>query len=99
MRGTETVRLPVNPEIVFAGARADKVTAAAVYEEGRRHQPLLRFDLAERRATLTGPTTPLTANQRYELRVTMSDQSTPIALPFVGAGPTGAGSLVVLRVD
>jgi hypothetical protein len=99
MRAAETVRLPVNPEIVFTGNRADKVTAAAVYAEDKSDQPLLRFDLADGRAKLPGATTPLTANKHYVLRVMVSDQSAPIALSFVGATPTGDGSLVVLRVD
>jgi len=99
MRGTETLRLPINPEIIFTGDRADKVTAAAVYEADRPDQQLMSFDLADRRATLRAAMTPLIANKRYVLKVTIENQSDPIAATFVAVAPTGDGSLVVLRVD
>jgi len=92
-------RLPVNPEIIFAGRRADRIAEAAIYQRDQRDRPLFRFDLADRRATEPPAAAPLTAEQRYVLRMRMSDQPDPIEHGFVAVAPGPSGSLVVLRID
>jgi hypothetical protein len=92
-------RLPVNPEIIFAGRRADRIEEAAVYAQNQRDRPLFRFDLADRRATEPAAAAPLSAEQRYVLRMRMSDQPDPIDHGFVAVAPGVGGSLVVLRID
>jgi hypothetical protein len=92
-------RLPVNPEIIFAGSRADRIAEAAVYVQDQRDRPLFRFDLVDRRATEPAAAAPLTADQRYVLRMRMSDQPDPIEHGFVAVAPGTGGSLVVLRID
>src|SRR5262249_42426925 len=64
-------RLPVNPEIIFAGRRADRIAEAAVYVHDQRERPLFRFDLVDRRATEPAAAAPLTAEHRYVLRMKM----------------------------
>jgi hypothetical protein len=92
-------RLPVNPEIIFAGRRADRIAEAAVYMPGHQDRPLFRFDLADRRATEPAAATPLTVDGRYVLRMEMNDQSGAIEHGFVAVEPGTSGSLVVLRID
>jgi hypothetical protein len=92
-------RLPVNPEIIFAGRRADRIAEAAVYVQDQRDRPLFRFELVDRRATEPAAAAPLTAEQRYVLRMRMSDQPDPIEHSFVAVAPGTGGSLVVLRID
>ncbi len=92
-------RLPVNPEIIFAGQRADSIAEAAVYMEDRRDRPLFRFDLADRRATEPAAAAPLTVDGRYMLRMKMKDHPDPIERGFVAVAPGTSGSLVVLRID
>jgi hypothetical protein len=92
-------RLPVNPEIIFAGRRADRIAEAAVYVRDQRERPLFRFDLVDRRATEPAAAAPLTAEHRYVLRMRMSDQRDPIEHDFVAVAPGTGGSLVVLRID
>ena len=92
-------RIPVNPEIIFAGQRADRITEAAVYAQDQRERPLFRFDLVDRRATEPAAAAPLTAEHRYVLRMKMSDQADHIEHGFVAVTPGTGGSLVVLRID
>jgi hypothetical protein len=92
-------RLPVNPEIIFAGRRADRIAEASIYQRDQRDRPLFRFDLADRRATEPPAAAPLTAEERYVLRMRMSDQPDPIEHGFVAVAPGTSGSLVVLRID
>jgi hypothetical protein len=92
-------RLPVNPEIIFAGKRAGRIAEAAVYVADQRERPLFRFDLVDRRATEPAAAAQLTAEQRYVLRMKMSDQPDPIEHSFVAVAPGTGGSLVVLRID
>jgi hypothetical protein len=92
-------RLPVNPEIIFAGRRADRIAEAAVYVQDQRERPLFRFDLVDRRATEPATAAPLTAEHRYVLSMKMSDQPDPIEHGFVAVAPGTGGSLVVLRID
>ena len=98
-RGELPSRLPVNAEIIFAGSRADRIAEAAVYVQDQRDRPLFRFDLVDRRATEPAAAAPLTAEQRYVLRMRMSDQPDPIEHSFVVVAPGTGGSLVVLRID
>jgi hypothetical protein len=92
-------RLPVNPEIIFAGRRADQIAEAAVYAQDQSERPLFRFDLVDRRATEPAAAEPLTAEHRYVLSMKMSDQPDPIEHGFVAVAPGTGGSLVVLRID
>jgi hypothetical protein len=93
-------RLPVNPEIIFAGQRAGRIIEAAVYAQDQRERPLFRFELVDRRATEPAAATPLTAEHRYVLKMRMSDQpDDPIEHGFVAVAPGTGGSLVVLRID
>ena len=92
-------RLPVNPEIIFAGRRADQIAEAAVYAQDQSERRLFRFDLVDRRATEPAAAEPLTAEHRYVLSMKMSDQPNPIEHGFVAVAPGTGGSLVVLRID
>jgi hypothetical protein len=92
-------RLPVNPEIIFTGQRADRIAEAAVYAADRRDRPLFRFDLADRRATEPAAAAPLKAEGRYVLQMKMKDQPDAVEHGFVAVEPGTGGSLVVLRID
>ena len=92
-------RLPVSPEIIFTGQRADKIAEAAVYEQDQRDRLLFRFDLADRRATEPAAAAPLTAERRYVLRIKMKDRPDAVEHGFVAVEPGAGGSLVVLRID
>jgi len=92
-------RLPVDAEIIFAGRRADRIAEAAVYLLDQPDRPLFRFELVDRRATEPAAAAPLTAEQRYVLRMRMSDQPDTIEHGFVAVAPGTGGSLVVLRID
>ena len=95
----DPLRLPIDAEIIFAGSRADQVTAAAVYEKDRPEEPHFRFELVDRRATQPVAATLLADDRQYVLRLTMKDSSQPIDYPFTTA-PAGPGDLlVVLHVD
>ncbi len=98
LRGGAPPRLPVNPEILFVGSRADKIVGASVLTEAGE-QPLLSFALAGGRATLSSDSPPLKPDVRYVLRVTISDQPAPLDLTFVARPASAEDSLVVLRVD
>jgi len=92
-------RLPVNPEIIFTGRRADSIAEAAVYVPAQRDRPLFRFDLIDGRATEPAAAAPLTAEQRYVLKMRMNDQPDLIEHSFVAIAPGTGGSLVVFRID
>ena len=95
----DLLRLPVAPEIIFAGSRADSVTAAAVYEKGEPDQLLYRLDLANQRATLPANVTFLEPNHRYMLKVSISGAPQPLDYGFVAGTGNASDSLVVLHVD
>jgi hypothetical protein len=92
-------RLPVNAEIIFAGTGADRIAEAAVYLADQRDRPLFRYDLVDRRASRPAAAAPLAAQQRYVLRMRMSDRPDPIEHGFIAVAPDSGGSLVVLRID
>jgi hypothetical protein len=92
-------RFPVNAEIIFAGRRAARIEEAAVYVADQRDRPLFRYDLVDRRATEPAAAAPLAADQRYVLRMRMSDQPDSIEHGFVAVAPGTSDSLVVLRID
>ena len=92
-------RLPINPEIIFTGRRADRIAEVAVYVPDQRDRPLFRFDLIDRRATEPAAAVPLTAEQRYVLKMKMNDQPDLIEHSFVAVAPGTGGPLVVLRID
>jgi hypothetical protein len=95
----DPLRLPIEAEIIFAGSRADQVTAAAVYEQDRLKEPLFRFELADRRATQPVAAARLARDRQYVLRLTMKDSSQPVDYPFTIASAGSDDSLVVLHVD
>ena len=100
MRGIPTAtRIPVDADIVFTGDRAKKVTGAAVYDEKNPDHALFRLTIADGRATAPITAPPLVPNNRYILKVEVSDQPKPLELGFVGVDPAGDGALMVLRVD
>src|SRR5207237_5815391 len=92
-------RLPVNPEIIFTGQRADSIAEAAVYALDQRDRPLFRFELADRHATQPAGAKPLTAEERYVLRMEMKDQPDAVEQGCVAVEPGAGGSLLVLRMD
>ncbi|HMD64333.1 MAG TPA: hypothetical protein VKF83_10210 [Stellaceae bacterium] len=92
-------RLPVAPEIIFAGSRAAEVTEAAVYEKEKPDQLLYRLELADQRATPPASAAPLEASHRYLLKLRISDTAQPLDYGFVAVGSGTTDSLVVLHVD
>jgi len=95
----DLLRLPVLPEIIFAGSRASEVTEAAVYEKGEPDRLLCRLELADQRATMPTSAAPLEPNDRYLLKLKMSDMAPPLEHSFVAVGVGTTDSLVVLHVD
>jgi hypothetical protein len=95
----DLLRLPVAPEIIFAGSRAGEVTEAVVYEKGETDRLLYRLDLAEQRATPPDSAAPLEPSHRYLLQVRISDRAIPLEYGFIAVGAGAADSLVVLHVD
>jgi hypothetical protein len=95
----DLLRLPVDPEIIFAGSRGDQVAAAAVYDKDQPDQLLFRFELADRRATQPAAAAPLNRDRRYVLKVTMRDNPQSIDYPFIIVSSGQGDSLVVLHVD
>jgi len=93
------LRLPVDPEIIFAGDRANEVTEVAVYEKGEPDQLLYRLELADQRAIRPASASPLVASHRYLLKVTLSDVAQPLDYAFTTVAAGAADSLVVLHVD
>jgi hypothetical protein len=95
----DLLRLPADPEIIFAGDRADLVREAAVYEKGEPDRLLYRLELVDHRATPPEAMTPLPPNRHYVLRLTMSDVAQPVDYAFITIASGAAGALVVLHVD
>jgi hypothetical protein len=95
----DLLRLPVAPEIIFAGSRAAEVTEAAVYPKGETDRLLYRLELADQRATPPASAAPLQPNQRYLLKLSISDTAQPVELGFIAVGGGTTDSLVVLHVD
>jgi hypothetical protein len=93
------LRLPVAPEIIFAGSRAGEVTEAAVYEKGQPDRLLYRLELADQRATLPASAAPLEPNHRYLLVLRISDTAQPLEHAFTAVGGGATDSLVVLHVE
>jgi hypothetical protein len=95
----DLLRLSVDPEIIFAGSRADQVEGAAVYEKGEPDRLLYQLDLADHRAVRPAATTPLAPNRRYVLKLTMNGKEQPVDYGFISVVAGPADSLVVLHVD
>ncbi|HEX3523553.1 MAG TPA: hypothetical protein VHT52_15870 [Stellaceae bacterium] len=95
----DLLRLPLAPEIIFAGNHAGEVTEAAVYEKGEPDRLLYRLDLAEQRATLPDSAAPLEPNHRYLLQVMISGRAIPLEYGFIAVGAGASDPLVVLHVD
>lgn len=99
MVARDILRLPVKPEIIFAGDRADAVTAAAIYEKAEPGKLVYRLDLADHRATLPAAATSLDPGHRYVLKVAMSDAAQPIDYTFTAVDSGASDSLVVFHVE
>jgi hypothetical protein len=99
MVARDLLRLPVGPELIFSGPRADQVTGAAVYEKGQPNQLLFRFELVGHRATQPGDTAPLSPNRQYVLKLMVSGEPQPIDYSFIAVTPGPAGSLAVMHLD
>lgn len=95
----DLLRLPVDPELIFAGSRAGVVAEAAIYEKGEPDRLLYRLDLADHRATRPAAATLLAPNRRYSLKLTMSDESQPVDYGFITVASSAVDALVVLHVD
>jgi hypothetical protein len=93
------LRLPVAPEIIFAGSRAGEVTDAAVYEKGEPDRLLYHLELADQRATPPASAAPLEPNHRYLLILRISDTAQPLEHGFTAVGGNATDSLVVFHVD
>src|SRR5204863_2947272 len=65
----DILRLPVAPEIIFAGSRPGEVDESAVYEQGEPDRLIYRLELADQRATPPASAAPLEPNHRYLLRL------------------------------
>jgi hypothetical protein len=90
-------RWPLDREFVFAGDGGDKLAAAAIYADGRLDSPLLRLDVAGRRARVPAGAAPLPEGDKYVLRLTLHGRAEPVDISFIGAAPAGPSLLVVLR--
>jgi hypothetical protein len=100
MVARDILRLPVDPEIIFAGDRADEVTGAAIYEKAEPSRLVYRLDLADHRATPpAAATASLVPGQRYVLKLTMSDAAQAVDYTFTAVNAGAADSLVVVHVD
>jgi hypothetical protein len=98
-RGLPTpLRWPVNPEIIFAGARANTVTAAAILTDEQPNQPL-QLVLTGARAKAPQGAPSLQPGGHYTLRITMRDRPNPVDTPFIATTPGAVGTLVVLHID
>jgi hypothetical protein len=95
----DLLRLPVAPEIIFAGSRAGEVTEAAVYEKGEPDRLLYLLELADQRATAPVSAAPLETNHRYVLKLRISDTAQPLEHGFIAVGAGATESLVVLHVE
>jgi hypothetical protein len=95
----DLLRLPVAPEIIFAGSRAGEVTDAAVYEMGEPERLLYHLELADQRATPPASAAPLEPNHRYLLILRISDTAQPLEHGFTAVGGNATDSLVVFHVD
>jgi hypothetical protein len=95
----DLLRLPVAPEIIFAGSRAGEVTDAAVYEIGEPDRLLYHLELADQRATPPASAAPLEPNHRYLLILRISDTAQPLEHGFTAVGGNATDSLVVFHVD
>lgn len=96
----DVLRLPVDPEIIFAGDRADEVTGAAIYEKAEPGKLVYRLDLADHRATPPAAVTAsLAPGHRYVLKLTMSDATQAVDYTFTAVDAGAADSLVVFHVD
>jgi len=95
----DLLRLPLAPEILFAGSRAGEVTDAAVYEKGEPDRLLYRLELADQRATPPASAAPLEPNRRYLLILKISDTAQPLEHGFTAVGGNATDSLVVFHVD
>src|SRR5262249_45390198 len=92
-----TPRWPLNRELVFAGAGADKLKTVAIYAEDKFNMPMARLEVSGHHAKFPANAPPLAVNQRYVLRLTMADRADPVDIAFVGTAPSGPSLLVVLR--
>ena len=98
MRGLGAVpRWPLNPEIVVAGTGSDKLSAAAIYADGRFDAPLIRLDVSGHKARFPAGAAMPPANERYVLRLMITDRLQPVDIAFIGAAAAGPSLLVVLR--
>jgi hypothetical protein len=98
MRGAGSIpRWPLDRELVFAGAGSDKLKSAAIYAENRLETPLTRLDVSGHQARFPANDPSLAANQRYVLRLMMTDRTEPVDIVFIGTAPDGPSLLVVLR--
>jgi hypothetical protein len=95
----DLLRLAVDPEIIFAGSRANEVAEAAIYEKGEPDRLLYRLDLVDHRATRPAAMTPLAPDRRYVLKMTMTGAAQPVDYGFIAVASGGSDSLVVLHVD
>jgi hypothetical protein len=95
----DVLRLPFDPEIIFAGDRAGEVAEAAVYEMGEPDQLLYRFELVDQRAIRPTSVSPLAPSHRYVLKLKLSDATQPVDYDFTAVAAGVADSLVVLHVD
>ena len=100
MVARDVLRLPVDPEIIFAGDRADEVTGAAIYEKGEPGKLVYRLVLADHRATPPAAiAASLSPGHRYVLKLTMSDAAQAVDYTFTAVDAGAADSLVVFHVD
>jgi hypothetical protein len=98
LRGnTKVPRWPLNRELVFVGAGANKLRGVAIYSDGGLDAPLVRLDVSGHRASFPANAVALVANERYVLRLTMANQPDTVDITFVGVAPDGRDLLIVLR--
>jgi hypothetical protein len=95
----DVLRLPADPELIFAGSRGNQVVEAAIYEKGEANRLLYRLDLSDQRATRPTTAAALAPNQHYVLKVTTSDETKPVDYDFVAVRSGAAESLAVLHID
>jgi hypothetical protein len=92
-------RWPVNTQFLLTGPRAGDVRAAAIYPEDHPDTPAATLAVGNGRAVEPQGAPLPSPNARYLLRLTTNDGRATREITFIGAAPSDAQPVVVLRLD
>jgi hypothetical protein len=92
-------RWPVNTQFLLTGPRAGDVRAAAIYPEDHPDTPAATLQMGSGRAAEPQGAPLPSPNVRYVLRLTTDNGSATREITFIGAAPSDAQPVVVLRLD